>query len=56
MIELIANNAGTIVVAVILTAAVAAVIAMMWRDRKCGKSLCGCKCSECAMRGACHKR
>lgn len=48
-------NIGTIVVAVILAIVVAAVIAKMIKNKKQGKSSCGCGCENCAMKGECHK-
>ena len=50
----IMENMATIVVSAVLLAIVAAVIAVMVRDRKKGKSSCGCGCAGCAMNGACH--
>lgn len=49
------NNIGTIIVGVILIAAVTLIILRMRKDKKEGKSSCGCGCSQCAMRGKCHK-
>ena len=48
-------NIGTIVVAVILAIIVTAVIAKMVKNKKQGKSSCGCGCESCAMKGECHK-
>lgn len=48
-------NIGTIVVAVILAIVVTAVIAKMVKNKKQGKSSCGCGCENCAMKGECHK-
>lgn len=48
-------NIGTIVVAVILAIIVTAVIAKMVKNKKQGKSSCGCGCENCAMKGECHK-
>lgn len=42
---------GSILVLAIIIIAVAAVVAKMIRDKKNGKSSCGCDCSSCG--GAC---
>jgi hypothetical protein len=45
---------GTLVVGILLVAVVALIIRGIIRDRKNGKSHCGCDCSSCG--GACgHK-
>ena len=49
------DNLGTIIVSVILLAAVAAVICTMIRDRKKGKSSCSCGCAHCGCE-ACRKK
>ena len=44
---------------IVLTLAVALVVALvivkMIRDKKAGKSSCGCNCGGCAMAGKCSK-
>ncbi len=55
MIPFILDNAGTIVVALGLAAVVIAVIRVLRRDRKQGRSLCGGSCGHCPMAGSCHK-
>lgn len=52
--EWLKNNAGTIVISILLAAVVILVIVKMIRDKKKGKSSCGCGCSGCAMRDTCH--
>ena len=54
MISWIADNLGTIIMSLILIAIVAAIIVKMVRDKKRGKSSCGCNCGHCAMSGMCH--
>ena len=39
-----------------LAAVVAAVIIHLIREKKRGKSSCGCHCAGCPMSGACHSR
>jgi preprotein translocase subunit SecG len=55
MVEFLLANGGTILVIVILLAVVALILLHMKKDRKAGKSSCGCKCSHCPNAGACHK-
>ena len=46
------ENLGTIIISLILLAVVATIIISMIRDRKKGKSSCGCDCAHCG--GAAH--
>ena len=48
------NNIGTIAVCAFLVAALGAIAVKMIKDRKQGRSSCGCGCSGCAMQGKCH--
>lgn len=43
-----------LIIGIILIAAVAAVIWKMRRDKKMGKSGCGCSCGRCGL--DCHQR
>ena len=56
MLAWLAENLGTIVIALILFAVVTAVIVSMVRNRKKGKSSCGCDCAHCGCCGSCHKQ
>ena len=56
MLQGIADNAGTIVVTLVLTGVVAAIIIRLRKDKKQGKSLCGGNCGGCPMAGSCHKQ
>ena len=49
------ENIGSIIVGLILLAIVAAVIRTMIKDKRSGRSSCGCGCANCAMSGSCHK-
>ncbi len=55
MLDWLANNIGTIVVTIILAAIVAVIVYRMVKDKKKGKSSCGCGCANCPMSGKCHK-
>ncbi len=56
MMAWLTDNLGTIVVSLILTAIVAAIVVSMIRDKKKGKSSCGCDCAHCGCCGSCHKQ
>lgn len=56
MLTWISENIGTLVICLVLCAIVAGIITVMVRDRKQGKSSCGCGCAHCPMGGSCHKR
>ncbi len=55
MLSWIVANFGTILVALVLLAAVIGIILVMRRDKKRGKSTCGGNCGHCPMGGSCHK-
>ena len=48
-------NPGTLIVALALAAVVGLIVFRMIRDKKRGKSACGCGCADCPMHGSCHK-
>lgn len=48
------NNLGTIVISIVLLTAVVLIICRLRKDRKAGKSSCGCNCASCALHGKCH--
>lgn len=47
-------NLGTILIAAVLIVIVAGIIFSIKKDKKKGKSSCGCNCAHCAMAGECH--
>ena len=53
MLSWIGANIGTILVALVLLAAVVGIVLVMKRDKKRGKSPCG-NCGHCPMRGSCQ--
>lgn len=55
MLAFIVDNLATVLVCLVLAAIVAAIIVKLVRDRRKGKSSCGCNCAHCAMAGSCHK-
>ncbi len=54
MLDWIASNYGTVLVLLLVVGAVVAVICGMVKDKKQGKSSCGCSCGSCPMSGKCH--
>ena len=56
MLQWISTNIGTILINLLLLAAVALIIRSMMRDKKQGKSSCGGNCAGCAACGACHNK
>lgn len=54
MLQWISVNAGTLVLCILLLAVVAWIVRSLLRQRKQGKSSCGCNCAHCAMHGSCH--
>lgn len=47
-------NLGTILVSLVLAALVALAVLTLIRQKRSGKSACGCGCGRCAMAGKCH--
>ena len=56
MIEFIAKYGGTILVSVIVVAVITAVAIKLLKDKKAGKTSCGCGCKNCPSSGMCHKK
>lgn len=56
MFQWLIENLATIVISLILLAAVVLIVVRMMKNRKQGKSSCGCGCSNCPMSASCHGR
>ena len=56
MFQWIGDNAGTVIVSAVLIALVAGIVIRMRKDKKQGKSSCGCNCGSCPMAGSCHRQ
>ena len=54
MLEWITSNIASIIITLVLAAVVAAIIVKLVRDKRKGRSNCGCNCAHCAMAGKCH--
>ena len=55
MLQWIGANLGTILICLVLLAIVTFIIVHLVRQKKQGKSSCGCNCAHCAMHGSCHR-
>ena len=56
MLAWLSENIATIIICAVLIAVVAAIIVSMIRDKKKGKSSCGCGCADCPMSGSCKPK
>ena len=54
MFAWIAQNLGTILISAVLLVIVIAIVRYLIRQKKQGRSSCGCNCAHCAMHGQCH--
>ena len=52
----LSENWGTVLVALALLGIVTAIVRQLIRDKRKGKSACGCNCASCPMGGACHTK
>lgn len=56
MLNFLAENYGTIIAALVVAGIVTASVITLIRNKKKGKSTCGCGCENCAMKGQCHSK
>ena len=56
MMEWLAANLGTLLITLLLCAAVAMIVLSLIRDRKKGTCACGGNCGHCPMGGSCRRR
>ena len=54
MLQWLSANIGTLIICIILLTIVALIVRYLLRQKKQGKSSCGCGCAHCAMQGVCH--
>lgn len=54
MLQWLAENLGTIIISAVLLAAAVSICVYLIRQKRTGKSSCGCNCAHCAMHGQCH--
>ncbi len=48
--------AATIIISAVLVLIVAGIVFKLVRDKRKGKSSCGCNCGCCPASGSCHKK
>ena len=56
MFTWITENLATILISAVLLLVVVLIIRKLVKDKKKGKSSCGCNCAHCAMSGYCHQK
>ncbi len=54
MLQWMEANLSTILISAVLAVIVAMIVWHLVRQKKQGKSSCGCNCAHCAMSGSCH--
>lgn len=54
MVEWLAANLVNIIILAVVGGLIALAVIVMIKDKKAGKSSCGCNCAKCAMAGKCH--
>lgn len=54
MINFLMQNIGTIVVMLMVAAVLTLAVLKLYRDKKNGKSSCGCKCAGCPNSSVCN--
>lgn len=54
MVQWLTDNLGNILISLLLAAVVILAVHKIIKDKRQGKSSCGCNCSHCAMSGVCH--
>jgi len=54
MLSWITENLATVIVCAALIVIVTLIIVHMIKDKKKGRTSCGCNCAGCPMSGSCH--
>lgn len=54
MLSFLRENGGTMAVSFLLLAVVACAVWWLMRNRRQGKTSCGCDCNSCPSCGLCH--
>lgn len=55
MLGWLSANISTIVIGAVLLAIIVSIVYCLVKNKRQGKSSCGCGCSTCALNGKCHK-
>ncbi len=56
MLSWLTENISTVLISFVLIAVVAGIITFMIKNKKRGKSSCGCGCAGCPINGSCHQK
>ena len=56
MLDWFADNLATVMVSLALAAILVCIVSSMVRNKKKGKSSCGCGCKNCALSDSCHQK
>ena len=56
MFSWLLENLATMIIGIMLFALIVLITVRMVRNKRKGKSSCGCACSACPMEGACHRK
>ncbi len=56
MVEWLAANWVNIIILAVVGGLIALAVIVLIKDKKAGKSSCGCNCANCAMAGKCHSQ
>lgn len=54
MFEWLISNLATILISLVLLSVVALITVNFIKNKKKGRTSCGCGCENCAMSGSCH--
>ncbi len=56
MLEWLSANIGSIIIGAVILVILVLIIRSLLKNKKQGKTSCGCGCSSCPMSGSCHKQ
>ena len=56
MMTWINANSGTLIVGLLVAMGITAIVMHLYRNKKRGKTSCGCSCGACPMSGLCHEK
>ena len=56
MLEWLSANIGSIIIGAVILVILVLIIRSLLKNKKQGKTSCGCGCSSCLMNGSCHKQ
>ncbi|MEF2919763.1 MAG: FeoB-associated Cys-rich membrane protein [Acutalibacteraceae bacterium] len=56
MLEWLGANMGSIIIGAVVLTILLLIVRYLLKNKKQGKTSCGCGCSSCPMSGSCHKR